>query len=207
MSKYKKLFKNAKFWDQKLAVIFVVPLSKTGITPNQITFITLMLAIFAGYLFALGDQNSLNYGSAIFVIARFMDNFDGMIARIKNMETKFGYFFDYTTGGISFAVMYLGIGYGLQDSTLSFWAIVLGIAGAISSLACLFMNLERDKKLNLKDGEWVGYPRAGGFELEDGIYLLAPITWMGWIIPFFVLSAIGSIFFFLWTLGRLIKKR
>ena len=88
MSKYKKLFKNAKFWDQKLAVIFVVPLSKTGITPNQITFITLILAIFAGYLFALGDQNSLNYGAAIFVIARFMDNFDGMIARIKNMETE-----------------------------------------------------------------------------------------------------------------------
>ena len=169
MSKYKKLFKNAKFWDQKLAVIFVVPLSKTGITPNQITFITLILAIFAGYLFARGDQNSLNYGAAIFVIARFMDNFDGMIARIKNMETKFGYFFDYTTGGISFAVMYLGIGYGLQDSILSFWAIVLGIAGAISSLACLFMNLERDKKLNLKAADLIDKDRVPSVSTESKI--------------------------------------
>ena len=53
----------------------------------------------------------------------------------------------------------------------------------------------------------IGYPSYGGFELEDGIYLVAPITWIGWLPQFFVAVGVGSTIYCLWTLSRLIGLR
>ncbi len=53
----------------------------------------------------------------------------------------------------------------------------------------------------------VGYPGWAGFELEDGIYLLAPVTWLGWLEPFLVAAGIGATVYLLWTLGRVSRAR
>ena len=53
----------------------------------------------------------------------------------------------------------------------------------------------------------MGYPGIGGFELEDGIYLIAPITWLGWLTPFFVAASIGASIYLFWTLGLVLKGR
>ena len=75
---------------------------------------------------------------------------------------------------------------------------------AAAALAAMFLNLEIDKQ---RDGEAVGYPGVAGFELEDGIYLLAPITWAGFLMPFFVAGGVGAVLYCLWTLACLLRKR
>ncbi len=70
-------------------------------------------------------------------------------------------------------------------------------------MASMFLNLEIDKH---GDGEAVGYPGIAGFELEDGIYLLAPITWAGFLMPFFVAAGTGAVIYCLWTLVTLLRK-
>ena len=51
----------------------------------------------------------------------------------------------------------------------------------------MFTNLSLDKNLQTEDEkDAVGYPSFGGFELEDGIYLIAPITWFGYLMPFLI---------------------
>ena len=51
------------------------------------------------------------------------------------------------------------------------------------------------------------YPGFAGFELEDGIYLIAPIVWLGWAQPFFVGAGLGAGLYGLWTLAQFIAVR
>ena len=57
------------------------------------------------------------------------------------------------------------------------------------------------------DGDAHGYPAFAGIELEDGIYLLAPITWLGMLMPFFVAATVGATVYFLWSLWTLLRLR
>ncbi|MCH7487357.1 MAG: hypothetical protein IIC04_10260, partial [Proteobacteria bacterium] len=79
-----------------------------------------------------------------------------------------------------------------------------GGAGAAAAVASMFLNLEIDRR---GDGEAVGYPGFAGFELEDGIYLLAPITWAGFLLPFFVAAGTGAVLYCLWTLASLLRGK
>ena len=100
---------------------------------------------------------------------------------------------------MSYAALFAGIGVGLAGGALGGWAYLLGAAGTTAALASLFVNLALDKEAGLADGDAVGYPGFAGFELEDGIYLIAPFTWLGWLEPFFVASGIGAAVYFLWS--------
>ena len=58
--------------------------------------------------------------------------------------------------------------------SLGAWTYVLGGARAVSAILAAFLNLDLDRPSGLSGAESVGYPAFGGFELEDGIYLIAP---------------------------------
>jgi hypothetical protein len=76
-----------------------------------------------------------------------------------------------------------------------------------SALLSLVLYLKLDREEALAEGETIGYPRLAGFELEDGIYLLAPLAWLGFLTPFFVAAGIGAVVYCLWTLGRVVAVR
>ena len=138
----------------------------------------------------------------MFVLSRFLDHFDGELARQKAMSSKLGYYLDYACGGLSYGALFAGLGVGFANGPLGDWALVLGIAGAASALVAVFTNLgidEASEEIDSSAGEAVGYPAFAGFELEDGIYLLAPVTWLGWLQPFFVLAGTGAVIYFLWS--------
>lgn len=194
-------------YDQRLARLLVRPLARTPITPNQITAVTLLLALAAAWLFALGDGRAANWGAGLFVVARFLDHFDGELARLTGMKSRFGYYFDYVAGGVSYAALFSGLGIGLSGGPLGGWALALGAAGAASAILSLFINLDIDKQMDLAGGETAGYPGFAGFELEDGIYLIAPITWLGWLTPFFVLCGVGAAAYCLWSAWTLLRLR
>jgi hypothetical protein len=45
----------------------------------------------------------------------------------------------------------------------------------------------------------VEQPAVGGFELEDVLDLIAPLTWLGGLEPFIVAAGIGAPLYALWT--------
>jgi phosphatidylglycerophosphate synthase len=194
-------------YDQRIARVLVRPLARLGVTPNLVTAASLVLALGAGALFALGGTPAIHWAAGIFVLARFLDHFDGELARLTGTASRFGYYFDYITGGLSHAALFAGIGWGLAGGPLGGWALALGLAGCVSALLAMGLNLDLDRQLGLGEGEAVGYPGWAGFELEDGIYLLAPLTWLGWLEPFLVAAGIGATVYLLWTLGRVLRAR
>ena len=195
-------------WDQQAARILAKLLVNTSITPNQVTLFTLILALIGAGLIATGENTSINWGVGLFVLARFLDHIDGELARQKGALSKFGYYLDYTTGALSYGALFLCIGIGLRHDTFGDWALALGMAGALSAILTMFINLNIDK---IQDGSelknTVGYPSFAGFELEDGIYLIAPITWAGYITPFFIAAGIGATIYLLWGFWRFRRLR
>ncbi len=197
-------------WDQRIARTLVRPLAGTPVTPNHVTVLTIVLALTGAGLLAVGDPVLANWGAGLFVLARFMDHLDGELARQTGRTSRVGYYLDYGAGGLSYAALFLCIGIGFRDGALGPWAIALGVAGAASAVVSLFLNLGIDraqKRRQGTEGDAVGYPGFAGFELEDGIYLLAPVTWLGWLEPFFVAAAIGAVVYTLWSVGRLALVR
>ena len=191
-------------YDQRLARVMVRPLARLGISPNQVTAISLALALAAAWLFAQGEAAAAHWAAGLFVAARFLDHFDGELARLTGKTSTFGYYFDYLTGGLSYGALFAGLGIGLAVGPLEVWGVVLGVAGAAAALLSLGLNIGLDRQQELPPGDTVGYPGLGGFELEDGVYLLAPVTWLGWLTPFFVAAGIGAVVYCLWTLSRLV---
>lgn len=200
---------NAKVqpYDQRLAAILAARLAATGLHPNHVTLISLVLALTGAVLFAEGQRLTASLGAGLFVLARFLDHVDGCLAAAANKKSRFGYYFDYATGALSYGALFLGIGIGLADGALGAWALALGVAGAIAAAVSAVLNLDLDREFGLSGGDAVGYPAYGGFELEDGTYLLAPVTWLGWLTPFFLAAGIGAAIYCLWTLSRLIAAR
>ncbi len=190
-------------FDQRIARVLVRPLIGTFISPNHITTFSLLTAIVGALCLAERETLWQNCGASLFVLARFMDHWDGELARQSGQESRFGYYFDYATGGLSYAALFCGIGFGLVESILETWAISIGLMGAVSAVLAMGFNLWIDfARGGNVGGETAGYPNMAGFELEDGIYLLAPLTWFGFLVPFFTAACVGATIYCLWTLIR-----
>ncbi len=115
-------------YDQRLARILVRPLARLAVSPNQVTTATLALALAGAGLIGLGPP-AQHWGAGLFVLARFLDHFDGELARLTGRDSRFGYYYDYVVGALSYAALFLAIGVG-QTAVLGWWALLLGGLGA-----------------------------------------------------------------------------
>jgi CDP-diacylglycerol--glycerol-3-phosphate 3-phosphatidyltransferase/archaetidylinositol phosphate synthase len=95
-------------------------LAKTGITPNIITGLTLIVALVSTYFFYLGD---LLIGLGFMVFTVIMDMFDGAVARAANLISKFGATLDHTLDRYAefFFILGLMIGPSLSSEKFVHW--------------------------------------------------------------------------------------
>ena len=194
-------------YDQRLARWLAPTFARLGFTPNQITTLSLLLALLAAILFALGEAVYAHWGAGLFVLARLLDHFDGELARLSGRSSRFGYYYDYAVGTISYGAIFAAIALHLSLGPLGLWAWALGALSVLAAVATLPLILILDREKGFEEGEAVGYPYVAGFELEDGFYLLVPITWLGWLAPFFVLVGAGATLYMLWTAWRVLRIR
>lgn len=192
-------------WDQRLARVLVRPLAHTPVTPNQLTLASLLTSVLGAILLAGEPEASKNWGAVIFVAGRFLDHFDGELARITDRTSRGGYYFDYFAGCMSYVALFAGVAIGVSAVLSEGMTILLGVLGGISAVLVMVLDFRLDEAAG--DGSATGYPVWMGFELEDGIYLLVPVTWLGYLHLFFVLAAVGAVLFALWTLIRVLAIR
>jgi CDP-diacylglycerol--glycerol-3-phosphate 3-phosphatidyltransferase len=81
-------------------------LSKSGITPNALTIINLVLNIAAAYVIA---TNHLVLGGVLVLVSGLFDLLDGALARFTKQTTKFGAILDSTVDRISEAATLCGL--------------------------------------------------------------------------------------------------
>lgn len=79
-----------------LAALLVVPLARTSITPNQVTFATLPVFLAGAALLALlPSWGALVAGAAIIELSYVLDCADGQLARLKGSSSPVGAHLDF----------------------------------------------------------------------------------------------------------------
>lgn len=96
-------------------------LAKTGITPNQISILSLLLSIFTAYLIAIG--NYLWGGILILFTGLVVDSLDGALARVTGRVTKFGSYLDAIVDRYGEAFYLVAIAYSSGYWLLAFLAL------------------------------------------------------------------------------------
>jgi len=90
----------------RITVPVVRILSKSGITPNALTFINLALNIVAAYVVATGH---FLLGGVLVLVAGLFDLLDGALARFTKQTTRFGAILDSVADRISEAAILCGL--------------------------------------------------------------------------------------------------
>jgi archaetidylinositol phosphate synthase len=178
-----------KPWDARLAYCLIYPLRNSRVMPNHLTGLRLVFGILAAAAFAMGDYFWTNAGAVCFVISNFLDHTDGELARLTNRMTEHGHYFDLVCDAIANIILFVGIGIGLAQGQLGFWALPMGLASGISVAGVFHLRNRIEQNIGKLEAR---QPHYGGFEAEDVLYLLPVVTWMKWLVPFLILASIGA---------------
>ena len=77
--------------------------------------------LWAGYFFSTGRRTGILLGAVFLQISFILDNCDGDVARAKQMQSRFGMWYDFTADLIVDFALWTGLGLG---------AVSLGVPGA-----------------------------------------------------------------------------
>jgi archaetidylinositol phosphate synthase len=186
-----------KPWDSRLANLLVRPLRGTAVHPNHITTVNFAIGLGAAGSYAWGHAN---LGAALYVASAILDHADGELARMTGKTSAFGAAYDRATDLVVKIALFAGMGFGFRHGALGGWAILAGLTAGVAFVTIFLLRSElsrRDPKAAMTQ------PAAGGFELEDILYVIAPLTWAGALMPFVLAAAVGAPLFALWTARQL----
>jgi len=191
-------------WDIRLARALAWPLRHTPLTPNALTTIGLGCSVLAAWLMASGGAGRAALGGGFFMLGVFIDHLDGEFARLTGMTSRFGHYYDHVAAGLGYVSLFVGLGLGLRTGWVGPWGPRAGVIAAASIAAIFLIRVfleETAGKAMVAQGNW------RGFEPEDALYLVGPITWVGLQAPFLLAAAVGTPVFLLWVVWCAVARR
>jgi len=136
IEKMNKLPREAQFFDVNGVWYFfngwiVRMLYPTPVTPNQITFLSLVFGLLAAGFYVSGRPDALLWGAVFLYGKVVLDNVDGNLARVRGTSSRFGRFLDSIADFLVTVLVYLGISFYLVQETgdSGFW--FLGMFGLL----------------------------------------------------------------------------
>lgn len=141
VAEYKKSLKSIEaeeFFDllifRPLSYILVKLIYNTGITPNQISTVSMLFGIAAGIAYGFGPAYFIT-GAVFYFICNTLDCVDGQLARLKQNGTKLGRVVDGFIDYISSISIYSGIAIALGNHTGDdlYWWLISAAAGISSA--------------------------------------------------------------------------
>lgn len=146
----------------------------------------------------------MNAAAGMFMASRVVDNMDGALARAQNRASRFGERYDQTADTLGYALIFIGIAIGLRDQMPVLWLLALVAPAVIGGVANTIIRVRAETRLRR---ELPTFKRFGGFQLDDGIYLIGPATWFGVLPPFFVAVCVGAAVYGSWTALSLMRRK
>lgn len=151
---YLKYFRVERYFTRPLASLVVRAVYNTKITPNHITYVSFYLGVLSGIFYCFGEPRYFIVAGILLQLSSVFDCADGMLARSKDICTRFGAYLDLFLDRIVdfFFIGGIVIGYFVYSGNLKFF-----IAGVFTlTLALLEMSLHyiiREFKKREKPGE------------------------------------------------------
>lgn len=153
----------------------VKALSATGITPNVLTVVGMVVNVWAAVLFAYGEFRG---AAAVLFLAGFLDMADGQVARHSGRTSAFGAFLDSTLDRYSDLGLYMGL---VVYYTLIGRPFYMGLA-AIAMASSFMVSYSRARAESLIPQCKVGFmerPERLVLLIIGGAFLrMAPVLWV-----------------------------
>ncbi len=146
---------------RKLAEPTTVLLLKTSITPNQITWISILLGLLGSATLLLGTRRGDVACGLLFVASYILDNCDGEIARAKNLKSRFGAVLDTAGDFVVHMTFFMTLGVAIYLRTgANFWLWCGGLAalGNIVNYVISHLPGEGQPSETPGDGDGFKYP-------------------------------------------------
>src|SRR5687767_4625850 len=136
------------------AAIVVYFLAKTPITPNQVTFLSAVVAAGAAAMFALlPGYMWLVVAALVFEFSFVLDCADGQLARLRKIASPLGHLLDFLMDELKAMFMFGAVAIRLWQETQDERLLVIGLAG----LFCLAAGLSLTSFLRRPE---LGAPQA-----------------------------------------------
>ena len=128
-----------RFAARPVAAVLLVPLSKTRVTPNQITFLSLFTFVAAMVWLALGHgRHSLISAVLVLELSYVLDCTDGQLARLKHMSSPVGAHLDFLMDELKAFMLVAATGLRLwQSDGHELWLVeaLLGLVVVASAIS------------------------------------------------------------------------
>lgn len=130
-------------FDRAISTRISRQLVRTPLRPNHITTIGTFIGLTGGWCLAQGTYGWNLAGALLFWLAIIIDGCDGEVARLKFLESRFGYLYDVTTDNIVHAAIFAGMGVGLYraDPTQPFLLLGALLVGGLIAATAATMSL------------------------------------------------------------------
>jgi 1L-myo-inositol 1-phosphate cytidylyltransferase / CDP-L-myo-inositol myo-inositolphosphotransferase len=167
---------------------------RTPVTPNQITIMSLLFGLLAGFLFSFGGYTYNIAAGLLYFFSVVLDQCDGEVARLKYMESKYGSVLDIICDTLVNFALVAGITYTLYktDDSGSIIIIVLGISAmagiSISTFLTTYAAVNNKDQMYDKTRKWIDKLNNKDF-FYIIIFICIAINQMIW---FLLIMAIGT---------------
>ncbi len=146
-------------------------LCRLRVTPNQITWVNIVVGLIACRFAAVGTRLAFALGGGLMLVQAIFDSCDGEVARLRYLSSKFGMWLDNTSDDVidNLFIAMLGVGLG------GIW-LPIGIGAAIAkSLVALMIHIDvarRGKAGDVMAFKW--FFDTDGEELAERFETAAP---------------------------------
>jgi phosphatidylglycerophosphate synthase len=110
-----------------LSIRITRALSKTPVTPTQITFLSVGLRMIGAVLFLYANFWMSIIAAILLYFAQVLDCVDGEVSRVKKMSSALGGMIDYSLDRFSDFIVYVCIALGLYWASRQEGAVILGL--------------------------------------------------------------------------------
>ncbi len=150
-------------------------LAATGINPNLLTLIGLVVNFWAAVLFATGLFKT---AAIVIFIAGFLDMLDGQVARRQNRVTAFGAFYDSTLDRYSDMALYMGLlVYYAVNGRTSY--VILGAVATAGSVMVSYARARAESLIPLCKVGFMERPERMVLLIIGGLFdRMAPVLWV-----------------------------
>jgi len=158
----------------------------TGLTPNQITILSQIVALVGSMFFLSTSPLYWLLGWCILQIYLLLDDVDGEVARCSGRGSAFGVYFDTITHPFVNALIFVTISFGLYRATNSAFVFLFGFLSACSAL---FFSVHRWYSAVVKKENRIKEPKQT--EFGTGVSKIAQIfTGVGGMIHMILVPAV-----------------
>ena len=159
--------------NRKISAFISKKLVNYEITPNQISIIALLIALIGSYFISKNNYILMVLGGIFVQLSSIMDNCDGEIARLKNLESKFGGWLDQVLDRYGDIFILSGLAINCFNTYQSSFVVFVGLLAVGSKILLSYTAYKYDEIIKGQDSFRIGRDITN-FILLIGLILNVP---------------------------------